>query len=63
MKLVNSGKDLSGTPKRSVTLSEVQKHNKLDDAWTILRGNVYNITPYLPYHPGGADELMRAAGR
>lgn len=24
---------------------------------------VYNITPYLEYHPGGIDELMRAAGR
>jgi cytochrome b involved in lipid metabolism len=24
---------------------------------------VYNITPYLPFHPGGKGELMRAAGR
>ena len=23
---------------------------------------VYNITPYLEYHPGGVPELMRAAG-
>lgn len=27
-----------------------------------IRGRVYNITHYLPYHPGGAEELMRGAG-
>ena len=24
---------------------------------------MYNITPYMPYHPGGEPELMKAAGR
>ena len=33
------------------------------DAWTVLGGKVYNITPYMPYHPGGELELMKAAGR
>ncbi|KAI1737751.1 hypothetical protein F4680DRAFT_205373 [Xylaria scruposa] len=33
------------------------------DAWTALGGKVYNISPYLPYHPGGEPELLRAAGR
>ncbi|KAI0550526.1 hypothetical protein F4679DRAFT_205002 [Xylaria curta] len=33
------------------------------DAWTALGGRVYNISPYLPYHPGGEPELLRAAGR
>ncbi|KUJ18792.1 uncharacterized protein LY89DRAFT_706434 [Mollisia scopiformis] len=34
-----------------------------NDAWTVLGGKVYNITPYLPYHPGGEGELLRCAGR
>lgn len=25
-------------------------------------GMVYNVTPYMDYHPGGEEELMRAAG-
>ncbi|TGJ82686.1 hypothetical protein E0Z10_g6083 [Xylaria hypoxylon] len=33
------------------------------DAWTALGGRVYNITPYLPFHPGGEPELLRTAGR
>ena len=24
---------------------------------------MYNITPYLPFHPGGEGELMKGAGR
>jgi len=32
-------------------------------AWSIYQGRVYNITPYLPYHPGGEGELRRAAGK
>ncbi len=33
------------------------------DAWTALNGRVYNISPYLPFHPGGEPELLRCAGR
>lgn len=28
----------------------------------ILLGMVYNVTPYMDYHPGGEEELMKAAG-
>lgn len=40
-----------------------QNGRKERDAWTVYRGKVYNITPYLPFHPGGEGELMRGAGR
>lgn len=43
--------------------AHVQKHNTSRDAWTALDGIVYNITPYLRFHPGGQKELLRAAGR
>lgn len=33
------------------------------DAWTVLGGKVYNMSPYLPFHPGGEAELLRGAGR
>ena len=41
----------------------LKEHNKKDDAWSAFNGKVYNITWYLPYHPGGEKELMRVAGR
>ena len=46
-----------------VTPSMLKEHNKKDDAWSVFSGKVYNITPYIPFHPGGEKELLRVAGR
>ena len=43
--------------------SVLKRHNKRDDIWMALYGKVYNVTAYMPYHPGGEKELMRVAGR
>ncbi|KAK9483262.1 hypothetical protein V1527DRAFT_473606 [Lipomyces starkeyi] len=65
--LKNSGKDLSGRPNGvppvQITIDELKLHSTQEDAWTALGGKVYNISPYLRYHPGGLKELMRCAGR
>ena len=45
------------------SLLRVQNGRKGRDAWTSYQGKVYNITPYLPFHPGGKGELMRGAGK
>jgi hypothetical protein len=41
----------------------LKQHRSKDDAWTAINGKVYNMTAYLPFHPGGERELMRVAGR
>ncbi|KAJ5239454.1 heme/steroid binding protein [Penicillium chermesinum] len=48
-----------------VTPSMLKAHNgrKGRDAWTSYQGKVYNISPYLPYHPGGKGEILRGAGK
>jgi len=54
------------TPYLRVTPSVLKTMNgrRGRDAWTVLGGGrVYNITPYLPYHPGGEGELLRCAGK
>lgn len=28
-----------------------------------VNGKVYDVTPYLNYHPGGAKQLLRGAGK
>uniref|UniRef100_A0A8C8SJ98 Cytochrome b5 reductase 4 n=1 Tax=Pelusios castaneus TaxID=367368 RepID=A0A8C8SJ98_9SAUR len=65
IRLTKSGRDLAGLKGRliEVTEDELAKHSKKEDCWICIRGLVYNITPYMEYHPGGEDELMRAAGR
>ena len=44
-------------------MSVLKQHNKRDDAWSAFNGKVYNITSYLPYHPGGEKAILLYAGR
>ncbi|KAG0297463.1 hypothetical protein BGZ96_006419 [Linnemannia gamsii] len=63
-RLTNSGQDLRGVDSFGrYTLEDVKQHKSYDDAWTVLNGKVYNMTAYLPFHPGGEKEIMRCAGR
>uniref|UniRef100_G3SV99 Cytochrome b5 reductase 4 n=1 Tax=Loxodonta africana TaxID=9785 RepID=G3SV99_LOXAF len=64
IRLTESGKDLTGLKGKliDVTEEELKKHNKKDDCWICIRGCVYNVSPYMEYHPGGEDTLMSAAG-
>lgn len=66
-RLLRSSKDLArrqGKPiRKAITLQEIGQHNDNFDAWIALRGKVYNITPYLPYHPGGVDIFKGALGK
>lgn len=45
----------------SYTLEEVAQRNGTEECWTIVNGQVYDITSYLPRHPGG-DEILLACG-
>ncbi|XP_072264692.1 cytochrome b5 reductase 4 [Pyxicephalus adspersus] len=64
IRVKSSGKDLTGLRGKliEVTEEELAKHNKKSDCWMCIRGLVYNVTPYMEYHPGGEEELMKAAG-
>lgn len=53
----------TGGRRRPVTMQQVRQHNTAEDGWVVLRGKVYNITPYLKYHPGGVRILAALAGK
>ncbi|KAI0602478.1 FMN-dependent dehydrogenase-domain-containing protein [Biscogniauxia sp. FL1348] len=48
---------------RTWKLSDVSEHKSQDDCWIILHGKVYDITSFLPKHPGGRDLLLQNAGQ
>ncbi|KAE9352540.1 hypothetical protein PF008_g5408 [Phytophthora fragariae] len=66
MRLCQSGQDLSGLqggpPRRAISMEEVSRHNTESDCWSVLDGKVYNMTPYLKFHPGGVADLLLSAG-
>ncbi|EKU20235.1 hypothetical protein NGA_0331900 [Nannochloropsis gaditana CCMP526] len=66
VKLTTSTRDLSGVLRmgglRGYRMEEVARHRTSNDAWAVFAGKVYNLTPYLPYHPGGANIIVKAAG-
>ena len=47
---------------QGITMDEVKKHNNKNDCWVIIENNVYDITNYLRFHPGG-DIILDAAGK
>lgn len=44
------------------TLAEVAKHNRADDCWMAIRGQVYDLTSYLSQHPTAPQVIVPACG-
>ncbi|KAG8833853.1 Cytochrome b2, mitochondrial precursor [Serendipita sp. 399] len=58
----------SGNELRMLTLEEVQKHNSEGSVWVIIGDKVYeelrfSLTDFVRLHPGGADIILRHAGK
>lgn len=46
-----------------LTREEVSKHCTPNDLWVVLCGRVFDISPYLDFHPGGAEIILEYAGQ
>lgn len=44
------------------TAEEVAKHNTAEDCWSIVDGNVYDLTDWVNQHPGGAGAISKMCG-
>lgn len=52
--------DVASLP--TITMIEVLKHKSRESAWTVVDGLVYDVTTYIPYHPGG-KKIMLGVGK
>jgi cytochrome b involved in lipid metabolism len=41
----------------------VASHNSLDDCWLTINGKIYNVTEYVPFHPGGTQTILNTCGK
>jgi fatty acid desaturase/cytochrome b involved in lipid metabolism len=42
---------------------EVEQHKNHDDIWIVVKGKVYDVTSWIPKHPGGVQMLLSNGGR
>ena len=50
-------------PATALTSAAVATHNSASNCWIIVSGNVYNVTAYIPFHPGGTSRITNTCGQ
>ncbi|KAF5004145.1 hypothetical protein FDECE_9359 [Fusarium decemcellulare] len=60
---IAEAKQEAGTPRKSFTREEIEKHNTQDDCWIVVDGKVYDATGVLDWHPGGPAAIVGHAGK
>ncbi|KAM0277696.1 hypothetical protein ACHAQH_005639 [Verticillium albo-atrum] len=51
------------TLKSGLTGAEIAKHNDAKSCWVIVHGKAYDVTEFLPEHPGGQKIILKYAGK
>ena len=61
----NPASPKASSPTGTMTLSnaEIRTHNSKSDCWSIVNGNVYNLTSYVSSHPGGQSVIANICGK
>jgi hypothetical protein len=52
----------SATAQPALTLAEVARHGTATDCWTVVSGNVYDVTSWIDQHPGGSAVIEQMCG-
>lgn len=47
---------------QTYTLADISKHNSKTSCWTAINGKVYDVTAFIPDHPGG-NEILKSCGK
>jgi L-lactate dehydrogenase (cytochrome) len=42
---------------------EVSRHNSRESCWVVIHGKAYDVTEFLPEHPGGSKVILKYAGK
>ncbi len=47
----------------ALTAAVVAAHNTVNDCWLIIKDKVYDVTEYVPFHPGGTGAIRTWCGK
>jgi cytochrome b involved in lipid metabolism len=48
---------------RHISLHELAQHSTRNDCWVAIRGQVFDVTNFVPEHPAGAGPILQRAGK
>lgn len=48
---------------KTYTLAQVQTHSTQDSCWAAINGSVYDLTTWIPRHPGGPQRIIGLCGK
>jgi cytochrome b involved in lipid metabolism len=46
-----------------ITMATMATHNNESSCWSLIEGKVYDLTTYVPKHPGGKSEILSICGK
>jgi len=56
--IINNSKNVS----EQISISEIGNHSTSTDCWIAIEGGVYDVTDFIPDHPGG-DQILQGCGK
>ncbi|KAI5360777.1 Putative FMN-dependent dehydrogenase, cytochrome b5-like heme/steroid binding protein [Septoria linicola] len=56
-------RESNDTQSVKLTGEEIAKHNSRESCWVIVHGKAYDVTEFLPEHPGGPKIILKYAGK
>jgi cytochrome b involved in lipid metabolism len=59
----NFGEEKTKENEKIYTMEEISNHNSKESCWTVIRGDVYDLTNWINKHPGGADKILKICGK
>ena len=48
---------------KTYTATDIASHNNASSCWTIVNGNVYDLTNWISSHPGGEQAILGLCGK
>ncbi len=53
---------MTGGEVRSYSWEDIRKHDKENDAWVVMDGEVFDVSKFLNEHPGGSSIVLPSLG-
>lgn len=50
------------TTSGGITINQVAEHNSRSSCWSAINGSVYDLTSWIPNHPGGEQTILSLCG-